>query len=241
MEIYAVGIGPGKVEYMTLNAMKIIKDSEVIVGFNTYIKLIEDLISDKEIIATGMTKEVVRCNAAIEQALKGKKVCVISSGDSGIYGMASLLYELAKPYENIEIKVEVGVTASTATAAILGSPITNDYATISLSDCLTPWDIIMKRLELLAQTDMAICIYNPQSRNRPDYLKRAVKALLKYRSGDIWCGYVKNALRDNTSSSVCRLDDLLEIDVDMFTTVIIGNSQTVLIDNKLVTPRGYKL
>lgn len=241
MELYAVGIGPGNLEYLTENAKQIIKECDVIVGFTTYIKLVQDLIGDKEVISTGMTGEIERCKAAIDEALKGKKVAVISSGDSGIYGMASLLFELAEAYENVEIKVEVGITASIASSAVLGSPITNDFATISLSDCLTPLEVIEKRVELIAQADMVTCIYNPQSKSRPDYLKKTVTTMLKYRPKDTKCGYVKNALRKDTESCICTLEDLLTTDVDMFTTVIIGNSCTKIIDNKLVTTRGYKI
>ncbi len=241
MELYAVGIGPGKLEYLTENAKKIISECDVVVGFTTYIRLIKDLIGDKEVISTGMTGEVERCKLAIAEALKGKKVCVVSSGDSGIYGMASLLFELAEPYENLEIKVEVGITAAIASSAVLGAPITNDFATISLSDCLTPWEVIEKRLNLLAEADLVICIYNPQSKNRPDYLKKATEILLKHRPTDTKCGFVKNALRDGMESAICDLEDLLTRDVDMFTTVIIGNSCTKVIDNNLVTTRGYHI
>lgn len=241
MDLYAVGIGPGKLEYMTENSINIIKSCDTVVGFTTYIKLISPLLENKEVISTGMTGEVERCKLAIDECLKGKKVCVVSSGDSGIYGMASLLFELAEPYDEIDIKVEVGITAAIATSAILGSPITNDFATISLSDCLTPWEVIVKRIELLSQADIAICIYNPQSKNRPDYLKKATEIMLKYKDKDTKCGFVKNAFRDNTLSRICNLEDLLNIDVDMFTTVVIGNSCTRIINNKLVTTRGYEI
>ena len=189
-----------------------------------------------------MKGEAQRCRSAIDQALKGKRVCVVSSGDAGIYGMAALLYELAEKHPAIEIEVIPGITAAVSAAAILGSPLSNDFAVISLSDLLTPWEIIEKRLDACAAADMVICLYNPRSIKRSDYLKRASAVALRYQPPQTNCGYVRNALRgEKCESRVCTLAELQETQVDMFTTVIIGNSYTKIINGKLVAVRGYKL
>ena len=242
MKIYAIGLGPGDLEYLAPKAKEAIQKSDMIVGYTGYIELISELISGKKVMSTGMKAEVERCSAAIDEALKGRQVCIVSSGDSGIYGMAALIYELAEKHPEIDIEVIPGITAAISAGAILGSPLTNDFATISLSDLLTPWDIIQKRIEHCSLADMVICLYNPQSMNRSGYLEKACHLALKYKPPDTSCGYVRNALRgDDTESCVCSLDELSKVTVDMFTTVIIGNSCTKIINGKLVTTRGYKL
>jgi len=242
MKIYAVGLGPGNTDYLTPRAREAILQSDVIVGYTGYVKLIAELVSGKEIIATGMKKETERCEAAINEALKGKQVSVVSGGDSGIYGMAALLYELTRKNPMIEIEVIPGITAAVSVAAILGSPLTNDFAVISLSDLLTPWDIIEKRLEVCGAADMVLCLYNPESNNRNGYLEKACAITLRHKTPETMCGYVRNAFRGNNSESrVCTLAELSKARVDMFTTVIIGNSSTEIINGKLVTPRGYRL
>jgi len=241
MKLYVVGIGPGYINYLVPKAREIILDSDVIVGYNTYIELIEELIIGKEIIQNGMKNEVERCKVAVAEAKKGKKVTVISSGDAGIYGMASLLYEITEPYPNIKIEVISGITAATASASILGAPLANDFAVISLSDLLTPWEVIEKRLIAVAGGDMVVCLYNPMSHKRNDYLEKACNILLKVKAPQTHCGYVKNAFRDNSSHAICTLEELVKANVDMFTTVIIGNTSTKIINSKLVTTRGYRL
>ena len=241
MKIYALGLGPGDSDYLAPKAREVILSSDVIVGYTGYVDLIPDLVHGKEIIKTGMKSETERCEAAIAEALKGKQVCVVSGGDAGIYGMAALLYELADKYPTIEVEVIPGITAAISAAAILGSPLTNDFAVISLSDLLTPWEVIEKRLELCAMADMTLCLYNPQSEKRAGYLEKACTITLRHKPPHTCCGYVRNAFRgDSGESRVCTLIELSKARVDMFTTVIIGNSSTKLINGKLVTVRGYR-
>ena len=241
MKIYAVGLGPGDPDYLAPKAREAIRTSDVVAGYTAYVELISDLACDKAIIATGMTGETNRCEAAIAEALKGKQVCVVSGGDAGVYGMAGLLYELAEKNPEIEIEVIPGITAANSAAAILGSPLTNDFAVISLSDLLTPWDIIEKRLEACSMADMALCLYNPQSKKRSGYLERACAIVSRHKAPETNCGYVRNAFRGDSESRVCTLAELSRVQADMFTTVIIGNSGTKVINGKLVTARGYKL
>jgi len=242
MKIYAVGTGPGDLDYLTPRAKEIILDCDVIIGYTTYIELISDIIKGKEVISTGMKSEILRCESAFAEALKGKKVAVVSSGDAGIYGMASLLYELAEKYPGVEIEVVPGITAAVAAASILGSPLSNDFAVISLSDLMTPWEVIEKRLSAASEGDFVICLYNPQSMKRNDYVERACNIVLKHKLPETCCGYVRNALRGNEgNSAICTLRELSRADIDMFTTVIIGNSATRIIDGKLVAARGYKI
>jgi len=248
MKIYAVGLGPGNPDYLAPKAREAILASDVVAGYTGYLEFIPDLLKNKEIIATGMKGETKRCEAAIAGALKGKQVCVVSSGDAGIYGMAALLYELAERHEAIEIEVIPGITAASSAAAILGSPLTNDFAVISLSDLLTPWDVIEKKLDACSMADMVLCLYNPQSKKRSDYLERACAIILWHKSPETNCGYVQNALRGGGASGwggckscICTLAELAKTPVDMFTTVVIGNSDTKIINGKLVTVRGYRL
>ena len=242
MKLYAIGLGPGDFSYLAPKASEALRQSDVIVGYTEYVKSIPDLITGKQIISTGMTGEVERCEAAVREALGGKKVCVVSSGDPGIYGMAALLFELASMHSELEVEVIPGITAASAAAAILGSPLTNDFAVISLSDLLTPWEVIEKRFEAAAMGDFVICLYNPQSKTRSDYLKRACDITLRHKPPETMCGYVKNALRGYDSESrVCTLAQLRETQVDMLTTVIIGNASTRVVNGRLVTIRGYGL
>jgi len=227
-------------DHLTPKAREAISQSSVIAGYTGYIELIKDLLNGKEVIKTGMKSEAERCNAAIVEALRGKNVCVVSSGDSGIYGMAGLLYELAEKHQEIEIEVIPGITAASSAAAILGAPLTNDFAVISLSDLLTPWEVIEKRLEACAAADMVLCLYNPQSKSRSTYLEKACAIVLQHKYPETKCGCVRNAFRgDSSESFICTLAELSNTQVDMFTTVIIGNSFTRVICGKLVTARGY--
>jgi len=239
--IYIVGIGPGEKNQMTLKAISAIKSSDVIAGYTLYIDLIKDIINDKEIIQTPMRKEVERCKLAAIEASKGKTVSIVSSGDSGIYGMAALMYEVLDEL-NIEVDVEVisGVTASTAAAAVLGAPLTHDFATISLSNLLTEWEEIEKKLDLASKAGFVIAIYNPGSKQRADFLKKACEIIMKNIDKNTMCGYVRNIGRTGQEHKILTLKELKETKVDMLTLVIIGNTNTKVIRNKLITPRGYR-
>lgn len=236
--IYVVGIGPGGFETMTYEAMKAIEGSDVIVGYKTYIDLVKEIIKEKQVISNGMKQEIDRVKKAVEIAKTGKTVAVISSGDAGVYGMAGLVLEMA---EDEEVKIISGVTASTAAAAVLGAPLMHDYCHISLSDLLTPLDLIYKRVELAAQGDFVVCIYNPRSKGRPDYLKNAFEIMKKYRDGSTPVGIVKNASRKGQEVYICTLDTIDYESVDMVSTVIVGNSSTYIKGNKIITKRGYNL
>ncbi len=238
--IYVIGMGPGSEDAMTLEAKKILKESDVIVGYTVYLDLLSDDLKDKELISTPMKKEEERCIIAFEEAKKGKNVSFISSGDAGIYGMASLMIEIGEDYPDINVKIIPGVTAASSGAAVLGAPINHDFCVISLSDLLTPFEKIEKRLRAAAMGDFAIVIYNPSSHKRKDYLKKACEILLEILPPEMACGYVKNIGREGCSAHYCSLSQLQDEEVDMFTTVFIGNSESRMINQKLVTPRGYK-
>ncbi len=240
MKLTVVGLGPGAGPDLTGRALDAIRDAELVVGYTTYIALIRDAFPDKKMLSTGMRAEVDRCRLAIEETLKGKNVAVVCSGDSGVYGMAGLIYELAREYPPIDIEVVPGITAACGGAAVLGAPLTHDFAVISLSDLMTPWEKIEKRLACAAQADFVLCLYNPRSHSRSDYLRRACDIVLQYKSPDTVCGYVRGIGRPGEQAVTLTLAQLREdTQVDMFTTVFIGNEQTVLLDGKMVTPRGY--
>lgn len=222
--------------------MEALKGSEVIVGYKTYIELISDMLSGKEVISTGMTREVERCNLAIDKALGGKSVALVSSGDPGVYGMAGLTLELMEKrgvLEDIEMDVIPGVTSATAAAARLGAPLMHDFVVISLSDLLTPWELIERRLELAAMGDFVVVLYNPASKKRREQIKIAVRILLEHKSSSTPAGIVRNAFRKDEEKIVTDLGSLLSHAIDMFSTVVIGNSRTKLIGKYIVTPRGY--
>lgn len=240
MKLYVVGIGPGEAEQITPAAMRALQESDVIAGYTVYVDLVREQLEGKTFLTTPMKREVDRCRMAIEQAVSGKTVAMVCSGDAGVYGMAGLIYELAQQYPPIEIEVIPGITAAMSGAAVLGAPLIHDFAVISLSDLLTPLEKIMKRVDLAAQADFVLCFYNPASKKRADYLKQACELILKHRDPDTPCGYVRNIGREGQESVTLTLAQLKEASVDMFTTVFVGNSQTKLIDGKMVTPRGYK-
>ena len=240
MKLYIVGFGAGKYDYMTLQAKSALEDSEVIVGYSVYVDLVKEYFKDKAFYSTPMKKETDRCRWAIEETLKGKTVALVCSGDSGVYGLASLIYELAEHYGPFDIEVVSGVTAACSGGAVLGAPLTHDFAVISLSDLLTPWALIEKKLKCSAMCDLVICLYNPSSKKRYDYLEKACEIVLEYKSKETVCGFVRNIGREGETSVVTTLGELKDIAVDMFTTVFIGNSSTKNINNKMVTPRGYK-
>ena len=238
--IYVIGIGPGGKEYMTLEAIEAIKNSDVIVGYKTYINLIEDMISDKEVVQNGMRKEIDRCKMAVEIAKEGKNVAVVSSGDSGIYGMAGLILELVvKEDDAIKVKVVPGVTASIAAASVLGAPIMHDFCHISLSDLLTPWEVIEKRLRLAAEADFVVCLYNPRSKGRSEHLARAFEIMREFKDGGTPIGIVKDAGREGEEKHICTFDTMNFEIVDMTTMVIVGNKSTFIDKDMMITPRGY--
>ena len=237
--IYVVGIGPGERAGRTGGAEQALRQSDVIVGYTAYVDLIRSDFPDKPLLHTGMRAEVDRCARTLALSREGKTVSLICSGDAGLYGMASLLIELSD--ENDEIEIVPGVTAALSAAAILGAPISCDFAAISLSDLLTPWPVIERRLSGAALGDFVIALYNPASRTRTQHLRRACDLLLPHRSPDTACGWVKNIGREGQVSRQLTLIKLREETVDMFTIVLIGNSQTLFHAGRMLTPRGYRL
>ncbi len=239
--IYIVGIGPGEKEQMTQKAVDAIECADVIAGYNVYVELVKDLCEGKTIINTAMMKEVERCEKAAVCAKNGQTVAMISSGDAGIYGMASLMIEVCEQLDvDVPIEVVAGITAANSAAAVLGAPLSHDFATISLSNLLTPWEKIEKRLYYASKAGFIITLYNPSSKKRHDFLFKACEILLKNLSSDTMCGYVKNIGRNGQESKILTLKELQNEQVDMFTTIVIGNETTRVINNKLVTPRGYR-
>lgn len=241
MRLVCVGLGPGGASDMTLAAREALEKSEVIVGYRTYIELVSAEFGDKELIATPMRSEVERCRQALALAAEGRRVAVVCSGDPGIYGMAGLLLELAGDYPGVEVEVVAGVTAASGGAAVLGAPLMHDWCSISLSDLLTPWETIERRLAAAAEADFCICLYNPSSHARRDHLRRACDVLLAHRDPQTVCGYVRNIGREGQQAHLLTLAELREAEVDMLTCVYVGNSQTRAIAGRMVTPRGYRL
>ena len=240
-KIYVVGLGPGAGDQMTVQAKKVLDACPVIIGYTVYIDLVRPLFPEKQFLSTPMRKEADRCKMAFEEVKKGVDVAMVCSGDSGIYGMAGLIYEIGRDYPEIGIEIVPGITAASGGAAVLGAPLMHDFAVISLSDLLTPWEKIEKRIRGAAMADFVICLYNPSSRKRADYLKKACEYILEYQSPDTVCGYVRNIGREGEDAHILTLSELKDTEVDMFTTVYIGNSQTRNVDGKMVTPRGYRL
>ena len=223
-KIYVIGIGPGAYDQMTGKAIRAMNESDAIIGYTVYVDLVKEYFPGKEFMTTPMKKEVDRCVLAFEEAKKGKTVSMICSGDAGVYGMAGLMYEVGVNYPETELEIIPGVTAATGGAAVLGAPLIHDFCLISLSDLLTPWEKIEARLLAAAQADFVVCLYNPSSKKRHDTI----------------CGTVSNIAREGETANVMTLKELRDTQVDMFTTVFIGNSQTKEINHKMVTPRGYK-
>ena len=238
--VYVVGLGPGAEEQMTVRAQKVLEHCPVLIGYNVYIDLVKEQFTDKIFLSTPMRKEPERCRMAFEEAEKGQDVAMICSGDAGVYGMAGLIFEIGKEYPSIQIEVVPGITAASGGAAVLGAPLMHDFAVISLSDLLTPWETIEKRLHAAGMADFVICLYNPSSKKRADYLQKACDLMMKYKSPDTICGTVSNIAREGEEAHVMTLKELRDTQVDMFTTVFIGNSQTKEINGKMVTPRGYR-
>ena len=238
-KLYVVGIGPGEYEQMTVRAINALKGSDTIIGYTVYVDLVKEHFPGKEFMTTPMKKEVDRCVMAFQEAMKGKTVSMICSGDAGVYGMSGLMYEVGKDYPQVELEIIPGVTAATGGAAVLGAPLIHDFCLISLSDLLTPWEKIESRLLHASEADFVICLYNPSSKKRHDYLI-ACDLMMRYKKEDTVCGIVGNIGREGENMKIMTLKELRDTSVDMFTTVFVGNSQTKEINGKMVTPRGYR-
>lgn len=241
--LYIIGTGPGSIEHITPYAQDVIRKSDVIVGYGTYLGLIQELIKDKEVVSTGMTQEIDRCKKAVELALSGKTVSVISGGDPGIYAMAGLVFDIYRGMAvHVPVNIEVipGISALNACASRLGAPLMHDFAVVSLSDRLTPWDLIEKRLAAAAMADFVTVLYNPKSIGRQEHINKARAVFLRHRSIETPVGIVKGAMRENERIIITNLRDMLNYDIDMQATVIIGNSQTFIWKKWMITPRGYE-
>lgn len=241
MKLYVIGLGPGDLSQATGRAMAALEECQVIAGYTVYIDLIKEKFGHKKLISTPMKQEVQRCRIAVEEALKGQTVGMVCSGDAGVYGMAGLIYEVASEYDPVDIQVIPGITAACSGASVLGAPLIHDFAVISLSDLLTPWEKIEQRLEHAARADFVLCLYNPSSKKRRDYLRKACDVVLNYKDGSTVCGIVKNIGREGEEARILSLSQLRDTPVDMFSTVYIGNSTTREIRGKMVTARGYRL
>lgn len=240
--ITVVGIGPGNEEQMSPKAKKALEASDVIIGYSAYIELVEHLLVGKTVISSGMKREVDRCEQVLDYALKGHDTALISSGDAGIYGMAGIMLELVqREGHDIQVDIIPGITASQAAAAVLGAPLMHDFVTISLSDLMTDWAVIEKRLHAAGAGDFVVCLYNPKSKGRPDHILRAQEILLGYKRPETPVGIVRNAAREGEIATISRLDEFTECEIDMFSTVIIGNQTTYVHNNRMITPRGYSL
>ena len=240
--IYVVGFGPGDKQFMTLQAVEIIEQADLIVGYTTYTDILKAQFPDKKYISTPMRKETDRCRLAIEKALEGNTVAMVSSGDSGIYGMAGIMLEIADDMQaDVEIVTVPGITAASTAASVLGAPLMHDLSLISLSDLMTPLELIFRRVEAAASADFVISLYNPKSGKRVDYLEKAADIIMKYRDKGTPVGIVRNAGRPDQKAWLTTLSELKNEPVDMFCVVIVGNSQTYIKNNRMITPRGYKI
>ncbi len=241
-KLTVVGFGPGSLDNMTIRAERAIREADEVVGYTAYIDMIKDYFDkDMHFISTGMRKEVDRCKMAVEEAMKGKNVAIVSSGDSGIYGMAGIVYEVADEMNaDIDIDVVPGMTAASTAASVLGAPLMHDLAIISLSDLMTPLDQIMKKVDCAGVGDFVIALYNPKSVKRSEYLGQAADIIMKYRSPETPVGIVKDAGRPGEKKQIVTLGTLKDAEVDMFSIVIIGNSKTYVKNGRMITPRGYK-
>lgn len=238
-KVYVVGIGPGGAEWITPQARAAMERSDVICGYTVYVELVRELFPEKECFTTPMRRELERCRWALETASCGRTVAMVCSGDAGVYGMAGPLLELQAEYPQVELEIVPGITAALSGAAVLGAPLMHDFCVISLSDLLTPWETIEKRLRAAAMGDFSVCLYNPASKKRREHLKRACDILLEQKSPDTVCGWVRNIGRAGQEKRVLSLAELREEALDMFTTVFIGSSATRNMGGRMVTPRGY--
>lgn len=240
--IYVVGFGPGDKQFMTMQAVEIIEQADLIVGYTTYTDILKAQFPDKKYLSTPMRKETDRCRLAIEKALEGNTVAMVSSGDSGIYGMAGIMLEIADDMQaDVEIVTVPGITAASTAASVLGAPLMHDLSLISLSDLMTPLELIFRRVEAAASADFVISLYNPKSGKRVDYLEKAADIIMKYRDKGTPVGIVRNAGRPDQKAWLTTLSELKNEPVDMFCVVIVGNSQTYIKNNRMITPRGYKI
>lgn len=240
--IYVVGFGPGDKQFMTMQAVEIIEQADLIVGYTTYTDILKAQFPDKKYLSTPMRKETDRCRLAVEKALEGNTVAMVSSGDSGIYGMAGIMLEITDEMQaDVEIVTVPGITAASTAASVLGAPLMHDLSLISLSDLMTPLELIFKRVDAAASADFVISLYNPKSRKRVDYLEKATDIIMKYRDKGTPVGIVRNAGRPDQKAWLTTLSELKNEPVDMFCVVIIGNSQTYVKNNRMITPRGYKI
>lgn len=239
MSLLIVGLGPGAGAGMTAQAREALEAADVIVGYTAYVDLVRKEFPCKELVTTPMRKEVERCRTALGRATQGEEVAMICSGDPGVYGMASLVLELADEYPPVDVEVVPGVTAATAGAALLGAPLTHDFAVISLSDLLTPWDDIERRLRMAARANFVLCLYNPASHKRPHHLRHACDILLEELPASRPCGIARNVGRSKEEARTLTLGELRAFEADMFTTAFVGNASTYVSGNRLVTPRGY--
>lgn len=237
-KLYVVGIGPGGRENMTLRAIDTIKKCDAIVGYTPYIEYLGELTEGKDVLSTEMRGEIERCNMAIQKVKEGKNTAIVSTGDAGLYGMAGPILELAK---GIEVEIVPGVTSSFSAASELGSPIMHDFCTISLSDLLTPWDVIEKRLDCASKADFVIAIYNPRSKGRKLHLEKAVDIMLKYKAPSTPVGIVRNSGRPGTEKLITTLGNIDYDFVDMMSVIIVGNTKTYIKDGLMITPRGYEI
>ena len=237
-KLYVIGIGPGGLEQMTLKAKQAIEESNIVVGYNKYIDMIKPLLEDKELFSTGMRGEEARCRKALELSKENNTVALISTGDSGIYGMAGLILQMQ---EDESVEIIPGVTASSAAGSVIGAPLMHDNCNISLSDLMTPYDLIKKRVRNAADADMIISLYNPRSKGRPHYLREAIEIIKEYRELNTPVAVVRHALRDGQEYKLFTLENFDEEVVDMFSIVIVGNSQSFIKNGKFITPRGYDI
>jgi precorrin-3B C17-methyltransferase len=238
-KVIVVGIGPGEAGSMTGHCLSALRQATVLCGYDAYIALVQPLFPDKPAIATGMTQEVERCRLALDAAAAGETVAVVCSGDAGVYGMAGLVLQLAVAYPAVEVDIVPGVSAAMAGAAVLGAPLMHDFAVVSLSDLLTPWERIAARLDGATAAGFVICLYNPASRKRHDYLAKACDIVLRHRAPATVCGWVRNIGRDRAQHGILTLAELRDWQADMFTTIFIGSEDTRVIRDRMVTPRGY--
>lgn len=238
-KIYVVGLGPGNKENMTFRAYDVLKNSDIIIGYKTYVDLIEDMFPDKKIIKSYMKKEVARCEETLKLALEGNIISLISSGDAGVYGMAGLMLEIADG--QVEVEIVPGITSANASASLGGAPIVHDSVNISLSNLLTDWELIKKRIDLASQGDFVITLYNPKSSGRPELINEARDIMLKHKRKDTPVLIARNVGREGENYDITTLSEMLDYEINMFSTVIIGNSNTKVVNNKMITPRGYKV
>ncbi len=241
-KLYLIGIGPGSLDNITIRAMNKLKESDIIIGYSKYIELIREIIGYKEIFGSSVVDEIARAEMAIKYTIQGKKVSVISSGDSGIYGMAGIVLEMVSHHNyDIDIEIVPGITSLSSSSSLIGTPLMNDFCSISLSDRLTPWEMIEKRIKSAAESDFAIVFYNPKSQQRTEGIKKAREIIMEYRNKNTPVGIIKNAYRENQESFVTNLEKFLGFDIDMFTTIIVGNSRSYQYKNYMITPRNYDL